>query len=76
MSDFLWKLGMATAVLMLLFLTMGLTKRVETLEVRVLDQPRGNCVEVSDLYRNRRYPPAHGEHSYAKPVPICGKVKL
>lgn len=40
-------------------------------EKEVYDRPLGNCLEMSDLTRNRPYPPAHGVHSYAKPVPIC-----
>lgn len=37
----------------------------------VYDRPLGNCLEMRDLLRNRRYPPPHNVHSYAKDVPIC-----
>ena len=46
--------------------------RVQKLEV--LNRPLANCIEPADLYRNRPYPPAHGQHSYSKPVPVCNKV--
>lgn len=43
----------------------------DTPPAAVLNRPLGNCLEMQDLLRNRPYPPKHGKHSYAKPVPLC-----
>jgi hypothetical protein len=69
--DFLkWYFTLVAIVGLLLAVTQ-LTGRVISLEEQVTNRPLGNCLEISDLLRNRPYPPAHGVHSYSKPVPTC-----
>ena len=73
MNDFLKILFLGIAVMLLAYGAGQLDLRLTVLEEAVYNRPLGNCVEMQDLLKNRQHPPAHGVHSYAKPVPVCGE---